>query len=417
MRIAMVSEHASPLAPPGSVDSGGQNVHVAALARHLGRRGHTVTVFTRRDDPDTPTRVALDEGVEVVQLSAGPERRIPKDALLPYMGPLAAGLASAWSVERPDLVHAHFWMSGLAALGGSRQMVPTLPRPPILQTFHALGSVKRRCQGVADTSPGERARLEPLVGRQADTVIATCADEVEELRALGVDRGHIEVAPCGVDPELFTPRGEAERRGARFRLLSIGRLVPRKGVDTVMQALARLRDFGFGDDVELVIAGTGAEVDGRDRERTRLASLAAELGVSGMVRFRGAVAREDMPALLRSAHATVCAPWYEPFGIVPLESMACGTPVVAARVGGLQNSVVDGVTGLLVPPRDPGAVACAVARLLTDERLRAALGAAGRERVEALYGWDRVAERTERIYERAIARDGGRLARLAGAAQ
>ncbi|QZY51810.1 glycosyltransferase [Leucobacter tenebrionis] len=403
MRISMVSEHASPLAPPGSVDSGGQNVHVAALSRALAARGHTVTVYTRRDDAALPTRVALCPGVDVVHLTAGPAHRVPKDELLPYMGVLAEELAASWRYDPPDVVHSHFWMSGIAALEGAR-LLPEHQRPAVAHTFHALGSVKRRHQGASDTSPAERADLEPRVGQQADAVIATCDDEVDELRALGVPSHRIEVAPCGVDPVEFDTRGPVEPRGASHRLLTVGRIVPRKGMDLAVRAIPLLRELGF-DDVELEIIGSGDAVGGRDAELERLAALAEELGVADRIHLRGQVARDRMPALLRSADAVICAPWYEPFGIVPLESMACGTPVIAAAVGGLRDSVVDGITGLHVPPRDPAAIAEAAARLLGDEPFRRALGAAGRGRIEAGYTWASVAQQTEHIYQRLLTRE------------
>lgn len=404
MKIAMVSEHASPLADPGSVDAGGQNVHVAALSRALARRGHDVTVYTRRDDPTLPERVPLDERVEVVHLDAGPASRVPKDDLLPHMPELAAGLARHWRADPPDVAHSHFWMSGLATLDAAAVLAdaPDVAAPPVLHTFHALGVVKRRHQGAADTSPAEREWLEPRVGRQADTVIATCSDEAFELRALGVPSSRIAIAPCGVDLTHFTAEGDAEPKGAQHRVLSVGRLVPRKGVDLVVRAMAGLVESGV-EDVELVIAGSDgtAEVD---PEVARLSALAEQLGVADRVRFRGQVSREQMPALLRSADAVVCAPWYEPFGIVPLEAMACGTPVVASAVGGLIDSVIDGTTGLHVPPRDPDAIAAALRDLLGDEARRRAWGRAGRAHVERRFSWERVAAQTERIYGMAQAR-------------
>ena len=437
MKIAMVSEHASPLAAPGSVDAGGQNVHVAALSTALAARGHEVIVYTRRDDPALPRRVPLTDGVDVVHVDAGPAERIPKDELLPHMSALAEGLAADWAVERPDVVHSHFWMSGLAALDAAEALEQTTPptpvlagpvlagaiggsgqesfAPPILHTFHALGVVKRRHQGAADTSPAERAWLEPRVGRRVDTVIATCSDEAFELRSLGVPSRRIALAPCGVDPQLFRPDGRVDRRGARYRVLSVGRLVPRKGVDLVVRALALLAERGL-EDVELVVGGTDGSAADPDPEVARLSALAEELGVADKVRFLGQVAREDMPALLRSADVVACTPWYEPFGIVPLESMACGTPVIAASVGGLIDTVVDGVTGLHVPPRDPEAIAAALAVLLPDDDRRAALGRAGRRRVESRYTWARVAAQTERIYQDVLAQARQAPADLEGAA-
>lgn len=414
MRISMVSEHASPLMTPGSVDAGGQNVHVAALSRALAARGHRVTVYTRRDDPETPTRVALCPGVDVVHVTAGPMQRVPKDELLPYMSELAQGLRHDWAADPPDVVHSHFWMSGLAALEAARDL--TSP-PPIMHTFHALGSVKRRYQGAADTSPAERAWIEPMVGRRVDTVIATCDDEVAELRSLEVPPHRIEVAPCGVDLTAFDPTGPTERSGAGFRILSIGRLVPRKGVDLVVRALAILRERGV-DDIELEVVGSSGSDGGAggDPEIARLADLARELGVADRVHLRGQVPRETVPSLLRSADVVACTPWYEPFGIVPLESMACGTPIIAASVGGLADTVLDGVTGIHVPPHDPRAIADAVERMRADAGFRRALGAAGRLRVEARYTWERVAARTEHIYERALARRGALSPKLQGVA-
>ncbi|SDQ24852.1 glycosyltransferase [Leucobacter chromiiresistens] len=402
MKIAMVSEHANPLATPGSVDAGGQNVHVAALSRALAERGHRVTVYTRRDDPSTRTRVTLCPGVEVVHLTAGPEQHVPKDELLPHLPALAEGLAAAWRFDRPDVVHSHFWMSGIAALDAAEAR--GTGHPPVLHTFHALGSVKRRFQGAADTSPPERERLEPLVGQRVDTVIATCPDEVEELHALGIPAERIDIAPCGVDLEMFEHADRPPRRAGAFRVLSLGRLVPRKGVDIAIRALGVLREQGIAD-VELHIVGTGDAPTGAvgpDAETRRLADLAESLGVADQVRFLGRVPRDDVPALIRAADAVVCTPWYEPFGIVPLESMACGTPVVAANVGGLGDTVVHEGTGLLVPPQDPEAVAEAFARLRADPAFAAALGAAGRTRVEHRYSWERVAARTELIYARTL---------------
>jgi glycosyltransferase involved in cell wall biosynthesis len=331
---------------------------------------------------------------------------VPKDELLPYMDRLAEGIAEDWGARPPDIVHAHFWMSGLAALDAARRCGPG--SVPVVQTFHALGTVKRRHQGSEDTSPPQRVWLEPAVGRLADRIIATCSDEVFELKALGIDTAKISIAPCGVDLELFGGSGPADPRPRRHRILSVGRLVPRKGVDLVIRALPLLRDAGF-DDVELLIVGGGivgggdAAITGTDPEGRRLAELARELGVHGQVTFRGQVPREDMSGLLRSADAVVCAPWYEPFGIVPLEAMACGVPVVAAAVGGLTDSVVDRATGLHVPPRDPAAIAGAVAELLADPELRSELGRAGRQRAQARYSWLRVAAETEKAYRQVLA--------------
>lgn len=411
MKISMVSEHASPLAALGGVDAGGQNVHVAALSAALVRRGHHVTVYTRRDADDLPDRVRISPRLEVVHIQAGPARQVPKDELLPFMGELADGLSRDWKKRPPDLVHGHFWMSGLAALDASRSMPAARAHIPVVQTFHALGTVKRRYQGTADTSPVERQWLEPSIGRGADRIIATCSDEAIELQAMGIPLAKISIAPCGVDLELFSGSGPADQRGRTHRILSVGRLVPRKGVDVVIRALPLLREAGFHD-VELLIVGGGgdATTTETDGEARRLLAIASDLGVRQHVTFRGQVPREAMPGIFRSADAVVCTPWYEPFGIVPLEAMACGIPVVAAAVGGLRDTVVDHRTGLHVPPRDSQATARALARLLADQGLRRELGRAGQKRAQARYGWDRVAAETEKAYLETLTRHaaGGR---------
>ncbi|QXJ19492.1 glycosyltransferase [Actinomadura graeca] len=401
MRIAMVSEHASPLAAAGGLggaDGGGQNVFVAELAAELGRQGHDVTVYTRRDAPALPRRVRLAPGVTVEHVPAGPPERIAKDDLLPWMHAFGLYLERRWSADPPDVAHAHFWMSGLAAVQASG---PPGPRHvPVVQTYHALGSVKRRHQGDGDTSPASRVRLERALGRGADAVIATCADEVAELAALGVPRDRVSVVPCGVDLGLFTPRRGRDGADAG-PLVVLSRLVERKGVDTAIEALAYLPG------ARLAVAGgpPRADLDG-DPEVRRLRRVARDAGVSGRVEFLGRVGRDEVAPLLRSASAVVTLPWYEPFGMVPLEAMACGVPVVASGVGGHLDTVVPGVTGAHVPPRDPGAAAAAIRELLDDPVKRAAMGRAGRDRARARYSWARVAAGTAGVYRRAGALSG-----------
>jgi len=389
MKVAMVSEHASPLAVLGGVDAGGQNVHVAALATALGRMGDEVVVHTRRDDPDTPRRVRFGRGVEVDHVDAGPPSEVPKDELLPHMRAFADELRDQWTADPPDVVHAHFWMSAVAALDAAEGL-----GIPVVHTFHALGTVKRRHQGAKDTSPRERVRLERDIARRVDRIVATCSDEVFELVRMGADRRRISVVPCGVDAARFRPRGPVEERPpGRHRLVVACRLVERKGIGEAVTALAEVPN------AELVVAGgPDARQLALDPEAQRLRRLADALGVGDRVLLRGRVDRDAMPALLRSADAVVCVPWYEPFGIVPLEAMACGVPVVASAVGGQVDSVVDGVTGVHVPPRDPAALAAALRALLADPERRAALGAAAARRARRRYAFERIAGATREVY-------------------
>ncbi|MEJ5915810.1 glycosyltransferase [Pseudokineococcus sp. 1T1Z-3] len=405
MRVAMVSEHASPLAALGGVDAGGQNVHVAALSAALAARGHEVDVYTRRDDEALPRVVPLSPGVRVVHLDAGPPLPLPKDALLPHVEALGRELAAAL-LERPaDLLHAHFWMSGVAAREAAASV-----GVPVVQTFHALGSVKRRWQGAEDTSPPSRVSVEAQLAGSADLVLATCRDEVRELAELGAPAERVDVVPCGVDLDAFTPSGEVggPPRHQPHRVLVVGRLVERKGVEDVVRALALVPAGAPGHALsrtELLVAGGPAETQlGLDAYARHLRDVAAEVGVGERVRLLGRVGHGDLPALLRSADVVVAAPWYEPFGIVPLEAMACGVPVVGSAVGGLLDTVDDGVSGVLVPPRDPVALAAALGPLLADDERRRTVGLAARERAEQGYGWARVAARTEDAYRRVLAR-------------
>jgi glycosyltransferase involved in cell wall biosynthesis len=393
----MVSEHASPLAAIGGVDAGGQNVHVEALSRALGRAGHDVTVYTRRDQRELPDRVPMAEGVVVEHLPAGPPEQIGKDDLLPYVGELGAQLASRLAEQPPDVVHSHFWMSGLASLLAARQSGVDIP---IVHTFHALGVTKKRFQGRRDSSPSARIRLEQALARDVAHVIATSTEEIGELVRFGTPRHAITVVPCGVDLDLFTPDGPVAERGGLARLVTVGRLVPRKGFDTVIRALKAVPG------VELLIAGgPPAEELAGDPEARRLRQVARRAGVADRVRLLGAVPRTDMPALLRSADVVVCAPQYEPFGIVPVEAMACGVPVVATAVGGIVDTVIDGATGILVPPGRPDQIASAVRQLLAEPFWREAYGTAGVDRARSRYSWDRVALDTLSVYRGVLAQE------------
>jgi D-inositol-3-phosphate glycosyltransferase len=390
MKIAIVSEHASPLAAIGGVDAGGQNVHVAALAAALANRGHEIVVYTRRDSRSLREREPLCDGVVVEHLDAGPPREVAKDDLPAYLPEMRDELISRLPAFGPAVLHAHFWMSGLIAAAAARHH--DLPH---VQTFHALGAVKRRHQGDADTSPRHRLKDEARLARTATQLTASCSDELRELVAMGAPRSRIEVVPSGVDLDLFSAAGPAAERGSRPRVLTIGRLVARKGVDDAIRAVAELPD------VELIVAGGPGrgELDD-DTEARRLSGLAAELGVADRVELLGQVSRSDLPALIRSADVVACLPWYEPFGIVPLEAMACGVPVVGTGVGGLLDTVLDDVTGLLVPPHRPDAAAAAIGALLHDARRRRGMGRAGARRARS-YGWPQVAAATERVYVRA----------------
>jgi glycosyltransferase involved in cell wall biosynthesis len=386
----MISEHASPLAALGGVDAGGQNVYVAELGAALVRQGHDVTVYTRRDNPRIGRRIRTASGVRVVHIEAGPAKPIAKDALYPLMRTFAHDMRRDVAGFAPNVLHAHFWMSGCAALDVARPL-----GIPVVQTFHALGAEKRLHQGRADTSPDVRLGEEARIARSADRVVATATHEAFALRRMGAEPRDIRIVPCGVDVDAFDRNANvfAYPRRRTHRIVTLSRLVERKGVGDVIRALARIPDC------ELLVAGGGdAMALGDDDEAQRLVRIAQLAGVGDRVTLLGRLSRDDVPGLLRSADVVVCSPWYEPFGIVPLEAMACRVPVVASAVGGLCDTVIDGTTGLLVPPRTPGAIAAAVGALLGDDARRRAYGAAGRRRIELRYTWDRVAAEMAGVY-------------------
>ncbi|PWR07707.1 glycosyl transferase [Micromonospora sicca] len=391
MRIAMISEHASPLAVLGEEDAGGQNTHVAELAAALVGEGHDVRVYTRRDSTTLPESVSTPGGYQVCHVPAGPARRVPKDELLPYMGEFGGWLEDRWRHGdwTPDVAHAHFWMSGLATVhAGRRTGVPTV------LTYHALGTVKRRHQGGRDTSPPGRVGYERALGRAVDRVVVQCADEVAELVRMGVPRSRMALVPSGVNQDVFRPDGPvAPHDPARPRILTVGRMVERKGFLDVVRALPAVPDAEC-----VVVGGPPAELLPADSFARRLSALAESCGVADRVELVGGVPREEMASWYRSADVLVAAPWYEPFGLTPLEGMACGVPVIGTDVGGIADTVVDGLTGDLVPPRDPRALGAAVRRLLADKVRRFAYATAALDRIRSRYSWKRCAEQLGAVY-------------------
>jgi glycosyltransferase involved in cell wall biosynthesis len=261
-------------------------------------------------------------------------------------------------------------------------------------TYHALGSVKRRMQGGADTSAPSRVVLERTVGQAATRVIAQCTDEITELRAYGLPRSKIAMVPSGVDINLFSPAVDVSCAGRRpQRVLSVGRLVPRKGFAEMVSALPGLAG------VELVIAG-GPPADqlDADPEARRLRELAVQVGVDDRLVLLGAVPQLDMVSLYRSCDLLACTPDYEPFGITPLEAMGCGVPVVAYAVGGLKDSVRHGITGVQVRPHDVSALASEIRALLADDLRRRRYGQAATEVARLRYPWSGIATRVAQVY-------------------
>ncbi|WP_367127281.1 glycosyltransferase [Saccharothrix sp. HUAS TT1] len=379
MKIAVVSAHASPLPVLGDAEEGGQDVHVADLAAALVTAGHDVVVHTRRDSVRSVDLVHTRRGYDVVHVPAGPPSPLHPDEVLPHLDEFTRFLREQWRADPPDVVHAHYWTSGVASVLAAKDL-----DVPVVQTFHGLGAVE---QQVGDGSvPEARLSTERLIGREADLVVAGCTDEKAQLVRLGVARSRVAVVAPGVDVELFKPEGPRLNRPLPHRLVS-----PAPGAEDVITALRAVPD------TELVVVG------GRAEDVRRLREHARESGVGDRVRLVGRVPRVAMPALLRSADVVVCAaPGAS--SVAPVEAMACGVPVVAGTVGGAVDTVVDAVTGVLVPPQDPKALARALRPLLVDDARREAYGIAGADRVEARYSTAQVAAEVVRVYRQATGR-------------
>lgn len=407
-RIAFLSEHASPAALLGGQDAGGQNVYVDAVSRELARQGFAVDVFTRRDRPDAPDIQQWAPGVRVINLATGPARFLPKDDLWPLMSEFrdaALHFILGCGLDY-DLIHGNFWMSGWVAVELGRRL-----HLPVAQIFHALGRTKQRHQGSADTSPRDRIAVERSVISAADRIIAQCPSERAELiEDYGADPSHIEVIPSAVDLDRFQPICQAEARaridlaGSDPVIVYVGRLLPRKDVRNVVRALAVLVHQLKVPARLLIVGGETTEPDPRATpEIGVLQDLAAELRVAERVMFAGKRQQTELADYYCAGDVAVTTPWYEPFGLTPLEAMACGRPVVGSDVGGISYTVSDGVTGFLVPPRDPPALALRLQQLLNDAALREEMGRAARGRTVRDFSWKVVGRRTAALYEELIA--------------
>jgi D-inositol-3-phosphate glycosyltransferase len=408
-KVAIISEHASPLAVVGGVDSGGQNIYVAHVAQQMARMGYDVDVFTRRDHVLQPLVVKCKNRVRVVHVPAGPPKFVAKEDLLPYMKDFGVFLCKFFASQKRayDVVHANFFMSGLAACDVTRML-----SIPLVMTFHALGRVRRLFQQEADRFPGDRFSIEDQLMRGADRIIAECPQDLDDMLSLyGADARKIDVVPCGFDPEEFRPvnRGLAREQLGweqnEFAVLQLGRMVARKGIDNVIRALALLHKK-YGVRARLYIVGGNSDEPNESAtpEIGRLRALAQAEGVSSQVVFVGRRRREWLRFFYSAADVFVTTPWYEPFGITPVEAMACGVPVIGAAVGGIKHTVRDGETGFLVPPRDPAALARCLARLYRDRALARRMSEAALERANRHFTWRTVSLDIADVYERAVSR-------------
>lgn len=405
-RIAFISEHASPLATLGGVDAGGQNVYVAELAKHLVALNYTVDIFTRWEDPGISRVVEWMEDVRVIHVKAGPVKYIQKEELLPFMIEFRENMISFMRAERIryDLVHANFWMSALVA-----KELKLLLNIPFTVTFHALGHVRRLHQKEQDKFPPERVLIEEQTIRLADHIIAECPQDKEDLiNYYRADPEKITIIPCGFNPGEFYPINPVVARKKLgldlddFIILQLGRMVPRKGVDNVIRSMARLKNLP--QKARLLIVGGESDVPDPAKcpEIGRLQEIAKQEDVLDRVLFTGRKDRNVLRYFYSAANVFVTTPWYEPFGITPLEAMACGTPVIGSSVGGIKYTVDHGKTGFLVPPDNPESLAHTIGQLMKDNHLLQAMKKNALTRVHTFFTWRTIAEMVSAMYEKVI---------------
>jgi D-inositol-3-phosphate glycosyltransferase len=395
LRIAMLSVHTCPLAAPGGKETGGMNVYVRETARELARMGAHVDVFTRSQNSTIPRVVQLGQGARVIHLTAGPNAPMPREAVHRHLDQFVAGIdAFRWEEALDyDLIHAHYWLSGVAGLA-LREAWGT----PVVQMFHTLGRLKNAvAQTASEAEPELRIAEESrLVGAVDRIVAANMVERAHLVWYYGAQAERVAVIPCGVDTELFQPMTPSTAKdllelGPEPMLLYVGRLQPIKGLETLLEAMTRLPD-----ESRLLIIG-GDQDEPENGHAAHLRARVTALGLARRVRFLGAQPQRRLRLFYAAADATVMPSYYESFGMVALEAMACGSPVVASRVGGLTTTIQDGVTGHLVPEGDPAALAARLNQLLSDGQERARLGGAA-ARWANEHRWPCVAESVCRLY-------------------
>jgi len=408
-RIAMLSVHTCPMAALGGKETGGMNVYVRELSREVGARGLTVDIFTRSQDPSRQRVRDLWDNVRVIHLPAGPEEPYHKHSVFNHLPQFAAGLREFVAAEgiSYDLVHSHYWLSGWVAREIARERLL-----PTVHMFHTLGRMKNAvARSEQEKEPSVRIRVEGELMQDMDRIVAaTPLDKAQMVDLYGADSRKIEIIPLGVDLDLFRPIPQEEAVGEigvdvphQCRLiLFVGRLDPLKGLETLLKAMCKLSERGAVLSGKLCLAIVGGDAD---EDGARLSSelecvdrLKRNLGIGDMVVFVGSRAQNMLPYYYSAAEVCVVPSRYESFGLVALEAMACGTPVIASRVGGLQHTVEDGVTGFLVPAGDPDALANKLKLILLGRELREQLAANARRRAQA-YTWQSVADQVIDLYE------------------
>lgn len=406
-RAAQISVHTSPLATLGGKDAGGMNVYVAELARHLARLDLPTDVFTRRTDPDTPEIQEMCPGVQVIAITAGPPEPLDKNALFPYLPEFAAQMAlySLREGVRYDAVHAHYWLSGWVG-----HLVQRYWDAPYVQMFHTTAHQKNKVAQVADRESDLRLQIERRLLTLADGVIAANPDERADLIwRFGTPTEKVCMIPPGVDLEQFRRRDKTAARQVlgltpnEKVILFVGRIDPIKGIDTLIEAVELLARDDAAPAPTVVFVGGNLDDDGYPvGPLAGVVQSVEQCGLAPYFRFVGSRPQSELPLIYSAADVVAVPSNYESFGLVAVEAMACGTPVVATRAGGLAYTIDEGVCGLLVAPRSPSELAAALSSVLGDESLRQSLAAGARPSAER-FAWPSVAASIRHVYERLAA--------------
>jgi D-inositol-3-phosphate glycosyltransferase len=406
----MISMHTCPQACPdnllGGRETGGMNVYIRELSRELSRRGKKVDVFTRYQDPNTEPIHELGDGARVIHLEAGPKAPYDKNLLPNHVDEFVAQIEQFALKEgiRYDLVHSHYWVSGLVAHELQRRW-----GLPMVQMFHTLGVMKNLvAKSEADREVAERMQIERQVMDWADRIVAaTALDKNQMLYCYGADDEKITVIPAGVDTDHFYPRDKTEVRSKLGLpqdtpiLLFVGRIERLKGIDTLLESAAVVSRTCAGRDLKVLIVGGGGQTAEENAEIRRIWQLHQDLNLEDQVEFVGSKPQEMLPLYYSAADVTVMPSHYESFGMVAVESMASGTPVIASNVGGLSYTVKDGVTGYLVPEENHFVLAEQVHHLLKNPDVREQLGRQAAEHA-LQFSWSNIASQIVDVYDTEI---------------
>ncbi len=408
--IAFISENASPLNTTEGAEISGQNVYVAELAKALVALDYQIDIYTRRDNPELPDVMNLTPGIRLIHITVAPEH-LQGSTQTSYMQAFMDEMLVFIHQQRLNyaVIHAHHYTSAWIAM----RIKPIL-NIPFTVTFHTLALVRQQHEVAADDSLEESILIEREIIQNADAIVAECPqDRVDLMQLYNANPATISMIPCGFSTAEFSPVDKDEARAylglpVHERIvLQVGRMVPRKGVDNVIRAVA-LAQQQVADLRLVIVGGPTDQPDPKiSPEIDRLQQLAHHLGVSRRVSFAGRKDRDLLRYFYSAADICVSTPWYEPFGITPVEAMACARPVIGSEVGGIKYSVVDSTTGYLVQPEDPQTLADRMARLLNDEDHRQRMGSAALTRVNMYFTWQKVAFQMDALYRRMIKQVGG----------